>query len=346
VPTSLLQCQLFVLGYRFRNGSCWKRTVVAGKPSMYWECITTIDKFIYSTLWDLHAPESIRSLIFKKSPNDWNLAENLTNVREEGGWSFQSTLHEYVLFRTRATVPWLQKCGIIAELLRDLLSLNYWLPRLVAVAFPTLVEPSRHVFAFPNGIYVSRARPGIVKPEFLPVPREDGSVPLSDMFVPNDEVAVKLVDGVVACRYFDQDFDVEEHARVKALPVLRWADFGMSDEGLRSMLLAQRYPDQVQLMFYTMTGRLLGEIRESDNFEMGLYLIGEGGSGKSTFIESVAGAFFAPGDVCHAGSNGEQVFGLQNFIGKFLVTLDETAKKMGMNQQDFQVGGSMCLVVW
>jgi ABC-type cobalamin/Fe3+-siderophores transport system ATPase subunit len=94
------------------------------------------------------------------------------------------------------------------------------------------------------------------------------------------------------------------------------------------------------------TGRMLGEIRESDDFELVLYLLGTGGSGKSTFLESVLGCIYNPGDVCHAGANAEQVFGLEGFVGKFLATMDETAKKMGLNQQDFQVRRLFEITMW
>ena len=65
-------------------------------------------------------------------------------------------------------------------------------------------------------------------------------------------------------------------------------------------------------------------------------MVGQAGSGKSTLLESILAKFYADHDVCNTGSDTEKTFGMQAFVGKKLVLLDETAKKLGISQQAMQ----------
>ena len=108
-----------------------------------------------------------------------------------------------------------------------------------------------------------------------------------------------------------------------------------SQESLLRMLKSQRMSSTVLVMFYAFVGRLLGEIRD-DNWEKLFYVVGQAGSGKSTLLESILAKFYADHDVCNTGSDTEKTFGMQAFVGKKLVLLDETAKKLGISQQAMQ----------
>jgi hypothetical protein len=116
---------------------------------------------------------------------------------------------------------------------------------------------------------------------------------------------------------------------------------------LLRMLKSQRMSSTVLVMFYAFVGRLLGEIRD-DNWEKLFYVVGQAGSGKSTLLESILAKFYAENDVCNTGSDTEKTFGMQAVVGKKLVLLDETAKKLGISQQAMQswIAGQSVPINW
>ena len=112
------------------------------------------------------------------------------------------------------------------------------LSRNCSLAFPTLSPPSRYVFAFRNGIYISRVKPELVKPAFLEYD-EAGALLLTDLFVPIKDTHRVLTEQTVACKYFEYDFDLAAHDRCKDIGFSEWTDV---DESLRHMLEYQRLP--------------------------------------------------------------------------------------------------------
>jgi hypothetical protein len=184
------------------------------------------------------------------------------------------------------------------------------LSRNCSLAFPTLNESSRYVLAFQNGTYITRVKPDLVKPAFVPL-GEDGALLLRDLFVPIKDTDRVLTEHTIACKYFEFDFDLAAYSRSRDSPFEEWKDV---NESLRYLLEYQRLPEDVIKMIYCFTGRMLGEIRESDNWERALFLVGKGGSGKSTFLESVLGSFFTKGDICNPGSNSESIFGVSQLM--------------------------------
>lgn len=194
--TFLLQTQLFVNDYRFKDGSCWKRVRIGRTMSAYWEEVATVEEFIFSTLGYPLCPELFR----------------LTFMKRDKAW----TLDTYIN-----------------------------LSRNCSLAFPTLSRPSRYVFAFQNGTFISRVKPGLVKPAFLDYD-ETGTPLFKDMFVPIQDTYRILTDQTVACKYFTYDFDLAAYNRCKDTPFSEWTDV---DDSLRHMLEYRRLPEDVIYMF-------------------------------------------------------------------------------------------------
>lgn len=205
---------------------------------------------------------------------------------------------------------------------------RYFAENRIDVTLPTLAPSSRYLFSFRNGVYVALVSTTLLFPEYVDLERGP-----YDTFVRREDMARVLRPTVIACNYFDRDFDVEDYERCKAMTPVDLIE--SSQESLLRMLKSQRMSSTVLVMFYAFVGRLLGKIRD-DNWEKLFYVVGQAGSGKSTLLESILANFYADHDVCNTGSDTEKTFGMQAFVGKKLVLLDETAKKLGISQQAMQ----------
>ncbi|GAQ85106.1 hypothetical protein KFL_002190580 [Klebsormidium nitens] len=205
---------------------------------------------------------------------------------------------------------------------------RYFIDNRVDVTLPSLAPSSRYLFSFRNGVYVALVSTTILNPEYVDLER--GAY---DTFVRKADMARMLRPTVIACNYFDRDFDVADYERCRDMSPAELIE--SSQESLLRMLKSQRMSSTVLVIFYAFVGRLLGEIRD-DNWEKLFYVVGQAGSGKSTLLESILAKFYADHDVCNTGSDTEKTFGMQAFVGKKLVLLDETAKKLGISQQAMQ----------
>jgi AAA15 family ATPase/GTPase len=105
---------------------------------------------------------------------------------------------------------------------------------------------------------------------------------------------------MIACNYFDRDFNVNNYKRCKDMVPKELIE--SSQISLLRMLKSQRMSSVVLVIFYAFVGRLLGEIR-NDNWEKLFYVVGQAGSGKSTLLKSIVAKFYAEHDVCNTVSD-------------------------------------------
>lgn len=78
-------------------------------------------------------------------------------------------------------------------------------------------------------------------------------------------------------------------------------------------------------MFLVMTGRLLFDVGELDNWQCMMYIHGEGNTGKGTFIELIK-CFFQNSGIL--SSTFEKTFGLQNLFDKEVIIAPDLPKKI------------------
>lgn len=169
--------------------------------------------------------------------------------------------------------------------------------------FPNLVK-CRDVFSFKNGIYLAS---------------EDRFHEYS-----NPE---PLADSIVACKYFDMQFDLYEE-------LLDWTL--IPTPHLQSILDYQRLPDQACRWMYIFIGRLLYDLNEHDGWQVIPYVKGHAGTGKSTILTHVVKNFYDAIDVGILSNNIEVKFGLSAFYNKLVFIGPECRHDMAIEQAEFQ----------
>lgn len=179
--------------------------------------------------------------------------------------------------------------------------------------FPTLVK-DRNVFAFKNGIYFSVASKATGVYDSTHMDRYD------DLFVNYDSDEYALLDKhIVACKFFDIVFRIDE----TETPVLN------------SVYEYQKLsPDLIHVnkMFL---GRMLYNVGDYDNWQVIPFLLGAGGTGKST-INNIVRMFYDHEDVGIMGNNYQKTFGLADIYDKFAFIAPEIKRDWGIDQAEFQ----------
>jgi hypothetical protein len=125
--------------------------------------------------------------------------------------------------------------------------------------FPDLVM-NRHVFSFRNGVYNCKHE----------VVLSDAKGTFGDRFYPFADASVKVPSDLVACNFFDADFDDFKD-------VQDWYD--IPTPHLQSILDYQRFPSEVSRWMYVFLGRLLFNVGELDGWQVIPFLKGLAGSG-------------------------------------------------------------------
>lgn len=170
---------------------------------------------------------------------------------------------------------------------------------------PTL-STSRHLFAFLNGVYITRA----------------------DAFHPHDAIPPEYAD-TASAKFFEADLDPQW------LAARGWRD--IPTPSFQSILAHQRLDrDGVGDWMYIMLGRLLYEVGELDNWQVVPFLMGMAATGKSTILLSVCRHLFAEEDVGVLSNNIEKKFGLWGFVGKKLFIAPEVKADLHLDQAEFQ----------
>jgi len=185
--------------------------------------------------------------------------------------------------------------------------------------FPILTK-DRNVFSFRNGIYfsVSSKAKGIAE-----ITRQE----YTDLFVPYDsDEYIRLDKSIVACKFFDMDF--------------RHTDPGIKPSDIKTPALDSIYEYQnldpdVIVINKMLLGRMLYNVGDFDNWQVIPFLLGAGGTGKST-INNIVRMFYEHEDVGIMANNYQKLFGLADIYDKFAFIAPEIKRDWGIDQAEFQ----------
>ena len=170
--------------------------------------------------------------------------------------------------------------------------------------FPAL-EKNRHAFSFRNGIYIAK-------------------------HIENDQVTDKFIeysqntDKITAAKYFDYDFVYKR----------KWQD--IDTPHFDSIFKAQNIPDDVMEWVYAFTGRLLYEIDDLDGWQVIFFILGQAGTGKSTYVLNVCKQIYEEEDVGIMSNNIQRTFGLSDLVDKLLYVAPEIKRDFSIEQGEFQ----------
>ena len=137
-----------------------------------------------------------------------------------------------------------------------------------------------------------------------------------------------------SARYIDKDFDVKlMSAEAKANPSI------IEVGPVKRIFEAQRLSADVQQWAWAFTGRLYFPQRMLDNWQVVFWIKGVAGTGKSTFSRAIKAAY-EPTDIGVMQNNIEPQFGLEPFIGKFLLVAPDVKANFSLDSAVFQTMAS------
>ena len=167
--------------------------------------------------------------------------------------------------------------------------------------FPPLIK-DRHIFSFRNGIYLADR----------------------DCFLQYGDP--RIVNQMTACKYFDQTFDHVDETDPD----------NISTPYLDKIYQHQRLSRDVIKWNKIYLGRLLYDVGEKDNWQTIMFLLGQGGTGKSTINNDVAKQFYDDSDVAVISNNIQRKFGLADICDKLLYIAPEIKYDWCIEQAEFQ----------
>ena len=168
--------------------------------------------------------------------------------------------------------------------------------------FPPL-RKDRHIFSFQNGIYITKT---------------DTFLFYGDQRITND---------MTACKYFDLVF---EHTSNTMDPN------DIDTPYLNTIYDHQKLGPDVIKWNKIYLGRLLYDVGELDNWQTIMFLLGQGGTGKSTINNDVAKQFYDDSDVAVISNNIQRKFGLADICDKLLYIAPEIKYDWCIEQAEFQ----------
>ena len=180
--------------------------------------------------------------------------------------------------------------------------------------FPTIIK-RRHVWSFKNGVFVGK--------EWDP---DLGTYKCSFYSYESKEFGC-LDPTIIACKYFDQQFDDFSH-------IEKWQD--IPTPHFDTVLKYQKFPDEVCNWAYVMGGRLCFDIGELDTWQIIPFFKGIAKSGKSTLITKVFKKFYEGEDVGTLSNNIEKKFGLSAIKDGFMFIAPEVKGDLALEQAEFQ----------
>eukprot|EP00959_Pyramimonas_sp_CCMP1952_P228715 4782045-Pyramimonas_sp.AAC.1 len=198
--------------------------------------------------------------------------------------------------------------------------INEHLMRTQDPRFPVL-QKNRHVFSFRNGVYFSISR------EALGVYSEEDGV-YTNLFVAYASPEFRNLDStIVACKFFDMDFEVTARTRVDP-DIIRTPN-------LDGIYVYQKLSEEVIVINKMLLGRMLYDVGELDHWQVIHFLLGAGGTGKST-INNIVRTFYANEDVGILSNNHQKTFGLADIYEKFAFIAPEIKRDWNIDQAEFQ----------
>jgi len=182
-------------------------------------------------------------------------------------------------------------------------TLEHHLTNCIDYSFPVL-KKDRSTFSFTNGVY--RAK-------------ENAFYPYTNNTLNPD---------IAACKYFDQEFPVDQHLLDNPLDI--------PTPAFRTIMDYQGWEEDVQTWMYIMLGRLLYNLNELDGWQVIPFMAGVAMSGKSSVTLKIAKQFYADVDVGTLSNNIETKFGLSQFYNKLLYVAPEIKSDLRIEQAEFQ----------
>jgi len=180
--------------------------------------------------------------------------------------------------------------------------------------FPEITK-RRHVWSFRNGVFVGK--------EWIP----DRGV-YDCCFYSYDSKEFRCLDPtIIACKYFDQQFDDFSH-------IERWQD--IPTPWFDSILKYQNFEDVVCDWAYVMGGRLCYDVGDLDGWQVIPFFKGIARSGKSTLITKVFKKFYENEDIGTLSNNIERKFGLSAIKDSFMFIAPEVKGDLALEQAEFQ----------
>ena len=180
--------------------------------------------------------------------------------------------------------------------------------------FPEITK-RRHVWSFKNGVFVGK--------EWIP---ERGKYECR--FYPYNSPKFRCLDPtIIACKYFDQQFDDFSH-------IENWQD--IPTPWFDSVLDYQKFEPEVRNWAYVMGGRLCYDVGELDGWQVIPFFKGIARSGKSTLITKVFKKFYENEDVGTLSNNIEKKFGLSAIKDNFMFIAPEVKGDLALEQAEFQ----------
>jgi hypothetical protein len=180
--------------------------------------------------------------------------------------------------------------------------------------FPTIIK-RRHVWSFKNGVFVGKEWDpdlGVYKCSFYPYDSKEFGC---------------LDPTIIACKYFDQQFDDFSHLE-------NWQD--IPTPHFDTVLQYQKFSKEVCNWAYVMGGRLCFNIGELDTWQIIPFFKGIAKSGKSTLITKVFKKFYEGEDVGTLSNNIEKKFGLSAIKDGFMFIAPEVKGDLALEQAEFQ----------
>jgi len=177
------------------------------------------------------------------------------------------------------------------------------------------IKKRRHVWSFKNGVFVGK--------EWIP----DRGVYDCRFYPYKSDKYACLDPSIVACKYFDQQFDDFSH-------VEDWTK--IPTPYFDSVLKYQKLDDEVCNWAYVMGGRLCFDVGEMDGWQVIPFFKGIARSGKSTLITKVFKKFYENEDVGTLSNNIEKKFGLSAIKDAFMFIAPEVKGDLALEQAEFQ----------
>lgn len=177
------------------------------------------------------------------------------------------------------------------------------------------IKKRRHVWSFKNGVFVGK--------EWIP----DRGVYDCRFYPYKSDKYACLDPSIVACKYFDQQFDDFSHLEDWTKIPTPWFD---------SILKYQKFDDAVCNWAYVMGGRLCFDVGDLDGWQVIPFFKGIARSGKSTLITKVFKKFYENEDVGTLSNNIEKKFGLSAIKDSFMFIAPEVKGDLALEQAEFQ----------
>jgi hypothetical protein len=225
------------------------------------------------------------------------------------------------------------------------------------------IKRNRHVFAFNNGIYITKNWSDEINPKIFHAGVETLSYPGSeytsgyvDEFIPFEGPGSrKIGEDIIAAKYFPYDFDINIMSRDDDETKSSETNESKTNESktndrydnwyniiidkcpyFKSIMDYQEWDAETQRWLCILIGRLTFDLGELDEWQIAPYLLGQAGTGKSTILNKIVKFIYDECDIGTLSNNMEVKFGLGALQDKLAIIGPELKGNFSMEQSEFQ----------